>query len=127
MHILVPNSSFTLLLSLTERTAGNPAQRRKVLAVSITLWDHIASIVDVAIYQFLELRRRRVAGKVPEIRRLAVDRDAGGVGHAGTWLFLRGPPWVLAVGPWTLEAVRDGAEVGESAYGQVVHAGTCGL
>ena len=88
---------------------------------------HITGIIHVTVDQLLELRRRRIAGKVPEIRRLPVDRDAGGVGHAGTGLALRRPRGGLPVGPWARDAVRYGAEVFDSAYGDVVHAGTCGL
>ena len=122
-----PPTLLLLLLSLTERTSRNPAQRRKVLAVSRPLRNHIARIIDVALDQTLELRRRRVPREIPEIRYLPIDRDAGGVGHARTGLPLRGPAWVLAFGPGTLEAVWDGAEVGEAADGEVVHAGACGF
>ena len=40
---------------------------------------------------------------------------------------LRRPPGDLTFRPWPQKAVRYGAEVGESAYGEVVHARTRGL
>ena len=121
--------SFHSLSSLQSprRTDERFAQVRKFSAIFVTLCSHIASIIDVTIDQFIELLRRRIADKVPEIRRLPVDRDAGGVGHAGTWLALRGPRGDLALGPWTRKAVRYGAEVGESAYWEVIHSRTRGL
>ena len=106
------------------RWSDDLAHVRKVSAIRLTLLSHVASIIDVTIDQFIELLRRRIADKVPEIRRLPVDRDAGGVGHAGTWLALRRPRGGLAFGPWPRNAVRYGAEVGESAYWEVIHSGT---
>lgn len=77
----------------TDRTGVLFAQLHKVNAVGSTFFGHITRVVDVThtLYQFVELFRRRVAGKVPEIRRVPIDRDAGGVGHAGTGLALRRP------------------------------------
>ena len=66
-ELLRPMYTRIPLLAYSPRNGVPSAQLRKVVAVGYTFRNDIASIIDVAVYQFVELLRRRVAGKVPEI------------------------------------------------------------